>query len=305
VSPIDPISQPEAGSSEDGPPETGLPEAGLPEVGSPIETTAPLLITAEQPPPLITAPVSTEIDLLDLFLVGAMTIASFLFLGGLAAVIFMMAHRSQHLNSKAMEDALTGNAFFVVPTQFVIYMVILGFMAFLVWVRHRTPLFQAVHWNAPNRTRAMYALLIGVALAIVSVIAETVLNRWIPKSLPITEFFKDRPSALLLSVFAVLVAPFMEEMFFRGFLYPAVARWTGPVLSVLVTASFFTLLHGSQLGYSWAALLPIFFVGAVLTVTRAVTKSVATCVIVHMSYNFVLLAQSYVASNGFRQMQGS
>lgn len=304
MSPIDPISQPEAGSFEAGTPAAGFPEAGFPEAGSPLETTAPLPITAE-PPPLITAPVSTEIDLLDLFLVGAMTIASFLFLGGLAAVIFMMAHRAQHLNSKAMEDALTGNAFFVVPTQFVIYMVILGFMAFLVWVRHRTPLFQAVHWNAPNRTRAMYALLIGVALAIVSVIAETVLNRWIPKSLPIAEFFKDRPSALLLAVFAVLAAPFMEEMFFRGFLYPAVARWIGPVLSILVTASLFTLLHGSQLGYSWAALLPIFFVGAVLTVTRAVTKSVATCVIVHMAYNFVLLAQSYVASNGFRQMQGS
>jgi membrane protease YdiL (CAAX protease family) len=299
VSPIDPISQPEAGS-----PETGPPEAVFPEAGSTIEPTVPLPITAE-PPPLVTVPVSTEIDLLDLFLVGVMTITSFLFLGGLAAVIFMMAHRAQHLNSKAMEDALTGNAFFVVPTQFVIYMVILGFMAFLVWVRHKTSLFQAVHWNAPNRKRAMYALLIGAGLAIVSVIAEAVLNRWIPKSLPIAEFFKDRPSALLLAVFAVLVAPFMEEMFFRGFFYPAVARWTGPALSILVTASLFTLLHGSQLGYSWAALLPIFFVGVVLTVTRAATKSVATCVIVHMAYNFVLLAQSYVASNGFRQMQGS
>ena len=99
---------------------------------------------------------------------------------------------------------------------------------------------------------------------------------------------------MLLGAFGILVAPLMEEIVFRGFLYPALARWTGALPSIVVTASAFTLLHGAQLAYAWAPLLLIFMVGVALTVTRAVTKSVATCVIIHMAYNFVLFAQTYI-----------
>jgi hypothetical protein len=192
-----------------------------------------------------------------------------------------------------------------VPTQFVIYAAIIGFMALLVWVRHKNSLAEAVHWNLPARGRVWaIALITGAGLALISDVGQFALHRWIPDSLPITEFFKDRPSALLLGAFGILIAPLMEELLFRGFLYPALARWTGATASLLITASAFTLLHGAQLGYSWAPLLLIFVVGFTLTVTRIRTNSVATCVIVHMTYNFVLLLQTYIATHGFRQMQG-
>jgi CAAX protease family protein len=74
--------------------------------------------------------------------------------------------------------------------------------------------------------------------------------------------------------------------------------------SIVVTALGFALLHGSQLGYSWALLLVIFVVGVALTVTRVVTKSVATCVIVHMAYNLALFTQTYIQTHGFRHTQG-
>lgn len=251
-------------------------------------------------------PVQTEIDLLDVLLVGLATAMAFVIMGTVAATIFILTHRSSGLNPKALEEALTKNAFFIVPTQFVIYVAIVGFMALLIWVRHRTSLAKAVHWNMPRQGRMLsYALMGGTALAFVSDIGEAVLHRWIPDSLPITEFFKDRPSALLLGAFGILVAPLMEELLFRGFLYPALARWTGAAASVIITASAFTLLHGAQLGYSWAALLLIFIVGLTLTITRVRTNSVATCVIVHMTYNFVLLLQTYIVTHGFRQMQGT
>lgn len=256
--------------------------------------------------PLLPAePVKTEVDLLDVLLVGVALAIAFVVLGTLAATIFILTHKSPGMNPKLLEDALTKNAFFIVPMQVVIYVAIIGFMALLVSVRHKTSLAQAVHWNLPARRRIwMFALITGTALALISDLGEVVLHRWIPDSLPITEFFKDRPSALLLGAFGVLVAPLMEELLFRGFLYPALARWTGAVVSVIITASAFTLLHGAQLGYSWAPLLLIFVVGVTLTVTRARTNSVATCVIVHMTYNFVLLLQTYIATHGFRQMQG-
>jgi membrane protease YdiL (CAAX protease family) len=251
-------------------------------------------------------PVPTEIDLLDALLVGLATAIAFVIMGTVAAAIFMIMHRSAGMNPKVLEQALTKNAFFIVPTQFVIYLTVIGFMALLVRLRHKTSLAKAVHWNMPREGRILsYALMAGTALAFVSDIGEAVLHRWIPDSLPITEFFKDRPSALLLGAFGILVAPLMEELLFRGFLYPALARWTGAAASVIITASAFTLLHGAQLGYSWAALLLIFIVGITLTVTRMRTNSVAMCVIVHMTYNFVLLLQTYYFTNGFRHMEGT
>jgi membrane protease YdiL (CAAX protease family) len=271
----------------------------------PISEPEPVLPLAAAPQPLpVNDPANAVVDLLDVVLIGIMTVASFLFLGGAAAGIFMVAHRAQGMNSKAMEEALEHNAFFVVPTQFVIYLAIVGFMAFLVWVRHKTSLAQAIRWNMPDRKHAMNALIAGAGLALFSDIGEVALHSWIPKSLPITEYFRDRPSAFLLAAFGILVAPLMEEIVFRGFVYPGLARWLGAVPSILVTASAFTLLHGSQLGYSWAPLLLIFVVGVALTVTRAVTQSVATCVIVHMAYNFALMAQSFIFTHGFRQLQG-
>jgi hypothetical protein len=256
-------------------------------------------------PLLLAEPVKTEVDLLDVLLVGVAMAVAFLVLGTVAATIFILSHKSPGMNPKLLEDAMTKNAFFIVPMQFVIYVAIIGFMALLVSVRHKTSLAQAIHWNVPTRRRIwMFALLTGTTLALISDIGEVVLHRWIPDSLPITEFFKDRPSALLLGAFGILVAPLMEELLFRGFLYPALARWTGTVVSIIVTASAFTLLHGAQLGYSWAPLLLIFVVGITLTVARARTNSVATCVIVHMTYNFILLLQTYIATHGFRQMQG-
>jgi membrane protease YdiL (CAAX protease family) len=277
---------------------------------NPVQSFDPISQSDAMPPlaaePLpVPEPTKTEIDLLDVLLVSVAIVIAFLVLGTLAATIFILAHRSHGMNPKVLEDAMTKNVFFIVPTQFVIYIAIIGFMSLLVWVRHKTSLAQAVHWNLPARQRVwVLALTTGTALALISDIGQFALHRWIPDTLPITEFFKDRPSALLLGAFGILVAPFMEELLFRGFLYPALARWTGMSASVIITASAFTLLHGAQLGYSWAPLLLIFVVGVTLTITRVLTNSVATCVIVHMTYNLVLLLQTYLATHGFSQIQG-
>ena len=79
-------------------------------------------------------PAKTEVDLLDVLLVGVAMAVAFVVLGTLAATIFILTHRSPGLNPKVLEDAMTKNAFFIVPTQFVIYIAIIGFMALLVWV---------------------------------------------------------------------------------------------------------------------------------------------------------------------------
>jgi len=268
-------------------------------------------ISQSEPPPLPPLTVTPQpiddgthavVDLVDVLLIIGVFFGAYFFCGLIATSIFLFTHHSQ--SPQNLEKTLGHNAFFLLPTQLAVYLIVVGFMAFLAWARHRTPLGQAIRWNLPVRRQAMYALAVGVGLALFSDVGEIVFQRWIPKSLPITDFFQDRASALLLAGFGVLIAPLVEEMLFRGFLYPALSRWTGVAPAIIVTSAGFALLHGSQLAFSLVPLLLIFIVGVVLTITRAVTKSVATSVLVHMAYNFTIFTQVYIGTQGFRHMQG-
>ena len=272
---IDPISQPEA------------PPPPLPEVSAPVGANDRN---------------AAVVDLVDVLLLVVVSFGALFICSLVASSIFLIAHSAQGLSTKDLGKALEHNAFFLVPTQLASYSIVIGFMAFLVWARHRISLGVAIRWNFPKLGQALYALGGGACLALFSDAAELLLQRWIPKSLPITDYFRDRPSALLLAGFGILVAPLVEEIMFRGFLYPALARWAGSVPAVVLTGVGFALLHGAQLGFAWVPLLLIFIVGVVLTTARAVTASVATCVLMHTAYNFVLFGQTYIATHGFRQL---
>jgi hypothetical protein len=124
-----------------------------------------------------------------------------------------------------------------------------------------------------------------------------------PKELPIDRFFQNTREAWALSVFGVTLAPLLEELFFRGFLYPVLARRLGMVLAILFTASVFGLIHAPQLGRAWAPVLVVFLVGVALTITRALTKSVAASLLIHVAYNGTLSALLFAASDGFRHLE--
>jgi len=261
-----------------------------------------------QPPPLASAtpltppPSGSAVDLVDVLLIALVAFFALFGCGFAGLIIYWFQHRALHLSSEGLSKAFSHDTLYLVLVQLSAYLFVIGFMSLLTWGRHRLPLLQAISWNAPARQRIFSAVAGGIGLAIVSDVGNVVLNRWIPKSLPITEMFKDRSSAFLLAGFGILVAPLVEEMLFRGFLYPALARFTGALPSIVVTASLFTLLHGAQLSFSWAPLSLIFIVGLALTIVRAATRSVATSVVVHVTYNFTLLAQAFAVTHGFRQM---
>jgi len=95
----------------------------------------------------------------------------------------------------------------------------------------------------------------------------------------------------------------MEELFFRGFLYPVLARRLGMGAGVFLTALAFGLIHALQLGFAWAPVLLIFLVGTVLTMVRALTQSVAATFVVHAAYNSTLTVLTFIATDGFRHLE--
>ncbi len=185
----------------------------------------------------------------------------------------------------------------VVPAQLAAYAVVVLFMYFTVASRAES-FAAAVRWTWPRA--AVRYVAAGVALAFFVMAAQTVLP--MPKSVPFELYFRDATGAWLMAIFGTAVAPFVEELFFRGFLYPVLARSLGMLASIVLTAIGFAFLHQEQLAHAWVPLLLLFFVGLLLTAVRARTGSVVSSWLVHVSYNGTLLAVLYLQSDHFRHL---
>ncbi|HOS18936.1 MAG TPA: CPBP family intramembrane metalloprotease [Clostridia bacterium] len=86
------------------------------------------------------------------------------------------------------------------------------------------------------------------------------------------------PLALLASVF---VAPFAEEVFFRGAVYTRLRRAMHPVVAAVLSAFVFGLMHGQIIWICYA-----FVVGLAMAAVFERTFSVRAAVAVHLAFNF-------------------
>lgn len=185
-------------------------------------------------------------------------------------------------------------------SQLLIYIPVAICMFLLVEGKYHVPFWRAIHWNWPRAQASGIALGVGAIMLFALSLLQTVLP--MPKDTPFEHLF-DRPrDAYLLALLAVTVGPLMEELFFRGFLYPVLARWWGVFWGVFLSAVPFGLIHYWQYK-SWAAVLVITIVGVVCGVVRVVTKSVASSFLVHVGYNGTQMLIALVATQGFRHME--
>jgi hypothetical protein len=196
---------------------------------------------------------------------------------------------------------LAADARVAVPAQVAAYLITLAVMYMVVTRLYGKPFWKGVKWVWPQRASGIARLfLLGILLALFIGFLETLLP--MPSHVPFQRFFTTVGSAYIMGVLAVLLAPFMEELFFRGFLYPALRRW-GVVLAVLLTSLAFAGVHGAQYGWAWAAVLLMFIVGLVLTLARAWSGSVAPGFLIHAAYNLTLFTMLYFSTDHFRQLE--
>ncbi len=183
--------------------------------------------------------------------------------------------------------------------EFLAYIIVFFLMVMLIEGKYHTRFSEAIEWRWPRSPFALSAL--GVLLLFgLQGIAHFLP---IPKEVPFDQFFKQPLDAWLTSIFAVSFGPLMEELFFRGFLYPVLERRVGVGIGIFLTALLFGLLHATQLGFAWGPILIIFLVGVALTVVRAVSRSVASSFLVHVAYNGTLTVFTLIATGGFRHLE--
>jgi membrane protease YdiL (CAAX protease family) len=224
-----------------------------------------------------------------------MTIASVFFF----VILVTIAARHYVYPQEQLIEVAQEHPILLLVAQGLAYLVVISFMVLLVKRVRDHSFGQAIRWNWPANPWAF--LVGGVGLSVALQLLGHFLP--IPKELPMDRFFRTPLEAWGVAIFGILFAPLMEELFFRGFLYPVLARWLGVAASVVFTGIGFGLLHASQLGRAWAPVLMIFLVGVVLTTVRAVTKSVASSWLVHFAYNGTIFTLMFIATGGFRHME--
>jgi CAAX protease family protein len=244
-------------------------------------------------PPAVRFPSWRGWDLLAVLLFTVVCI----FVFSLMALFVARAFPGYHNMSIA---ELATNARVVVGAQAAAYPVVLWFIFVLVRTRSREPFGTAIHWNWPGVFAPVF-LMMGVVLAWVIDMLARFLP--IPKSLPMDNYFHDATGAYMMAAFGLTLAPLLEEMFFRGLLYPLLRRAMGLIWAVLLTALAFAAIHGAQLGYAWAPVLSIFVVGVVFTIVRERLDSVAASFLMHCGYNFTLFSMLWWASDHFRHLE--
>jgi membrane protease YdiL (CAAX protease family) len=195
---------------------------------------------------------------------------------------------------------LAQNAIFAVVTQVIYYGPLFLYIYILVAVQYRLPFWEGIRWRWPGGRQAGRIFVSGIVLAIGLVIVEA----WLPqnKAFPLEKLFSSPAAAYTLAIFSVTVAPFMEEIIFRGVFFAFFERMVGIRFALVVTALLFALIHAPEYWGAWSGLALILVVGLVCSTARAITGSVVPGFILHVAYNGTLMALLFVGTHHFRHL---
>src|SRR5581483_10141145 len=100
-------------------------------------------------------------------------------------------------------------------------------------------------------------------------------------ALPFEKLTNTPASLTFFAIVAIVLAPFFEELFFRGFVQPLLSRTFGTVAGILITAGLFGTLHGFEYSWVWQYAVFISLAGAVFGWLRARTNSIVPSTVMH------------------------
>ena len=301
-------------------PNDSLPELLPPEYGHGSEPDAELSaepVPVWVPPPSMRFPNMADVGLLFVLMV----------FGGLVALgLTALALHFHFLGVSTVKQA-TDDIRYGLGNQLLWYFLTLIGCITLFPHLWQTGLFRGLEWRWGAALRARGQLLGAAVFCLaLAVVGGKLMPE--PENAPIDEVFRRPGAAWFMFFFGTLLAPFFEEMLFRGFLLPAFCTaydwsmerimkqpapqpdaegmtvWSVPAMavgSVLVSIPF-AGMHGAQTGYSPGPFVLLFCVSLVLCWVRLRLRSLAASTLVHASYNLLLFSIMIVGTGGFKHL---
>lgn len=138
-----------------------------------------------------------------------------------------------------LESAKNPGAMVVVPAMIAAYVALLATLYLRIRDSRGPHLWALVAWHWPRGARWLFFVMGGAAMALLLPFVSRLLP--FPRSIPLDRFFREPNAAYMMMFMGVLIAPFTEEVSFRGFLYPVLDRWLQTALGIPQR-----LFHGSR-----------------------------------------------------------
>jgi len=138
------------------------------------------------------------------------------------------------------------------------------------WSEHMGP------WT--SALLAVALLLLGGAIIKIYGETETFLDRIIRSSLA---------AKMAVAFLAAVTAPLVEELVYRGILYPALQRAVGMISAVLAVSAVFAVVHFAQYKENPAVFIAICVLSLSLTLVRAKTGKLLPCYFIHFVFNAI------------------
>jgi membrane protease YdiL (CAAX protease family) len=98
---------------------------------------------------------------------------------------------------------------------------------------------------------------------------------------PIVASSKDSKTIWLIFILAVVIAPIIEEIMFRGAFYSWLRARFSSTVSILVSAIIFAAIHPQGA----IGILPLGFIGVVLALIREYRGNITACIFAHACFN--------------------
>jgi membrane protease YdiL (CAAX protease family) len=181
------------------------------------------------------------------------------------------------------DDVIKGSVF--------IYLMFSAFVIALVYMGGRTPaqVFGFVPAK-PFQKLGLGVVCLFLTYPLVSLLGQAA--EWIWKS-PSTgdemvQYLQGKLStqdAVWAAALAALVAPFTEELIFRGFLYGVAKKYCGSLAAMGTTALLFAAIHQNP-----PAIPALFCLALGFTLAYEITGSLWAPIVMHMIYNFAQVA---------------
>lgn len=267
-------------------------------------------MTSEQPTPGTVSPESPEPFPPPEPSAGRWTLRSLVFFLAFALVALVSSNLlvvagytilKPWMGWRLSDRALGENAFFLLALQSVFYSFILLYLYLLVVVNYRQPFWSALAWRRLTLKQLFACLAGGIVLAGAVLSAPTLLPE--APEFPLERLFSSPAAGYAVGSFAILVAPLMEELIFRGLLFRIFEHRLGLRSAVLITAVMFAGLHVPEYWGAWNHAFMILVVGLVFSLARGITGSLAPSVVLHVAYNSSMMAGLYFSTNRFHNLQ--
>ena len=257
---------------------------------------------------------------------GHLLLLSLLIIVAFSILIIALALAAHfHLYGFRLSQKSATDLGFNLLSEGILYLLTFGLSLFVFPMVWNESLFAGLQWRG-TVALSRFWLLVCTALACFGLaILDQVLMPG-PSNSPIEKMISSTGAAWLMFVFGVTMAPFFEEMFFRGFLLPSLCtacdwiaekmhaslprpldasghpQWSLPamIIGAVLTSIPFAGLHVEQQGHSLGPFLLLIVVSLILCTVRLFTRSLAASTLVHASYNFFIFASTMAATGGFR-----